>query len=522
MCIDTIAVVDIVVDLAGYLPSTSPVVTLDQPLRIVDSRDGKGLAAPMRAGDTVAVQVGGGGGVPSDAAMVLFNATAVNTGGPGFLTVFPCGEAVPPTSTLNFTANAIVPNFVLARIGTAGQVCVYSMAATDVVIDVAGYVPRGTADIVPLQAPDRVLDTRVGIGGPVAKLTGAGRVLQLTGVGGVPDTATAVVVNLTATQASLSGFVTAYPCSGSAPLVSNLNFTPNANVANLAIVKLSPGGQLCLISNTDVDVIADVTAYLNADSSITALPPTRIYDSREGVDPHCNIGVQRNPDVFQVLDLGTGALLGTLPSHNVLSPQVYVRGDCASIDVVGIVSTPLQVWWWQYSPSGTLLAAQQLAGDFIDPMFTDTGPLMLRHVPPILPLAQPWQIVDLTTGQVLFSLPELDPAANGFNRLWRRVGATADGGLIALQYDTADRTAKVISYWTPDGVPLGQWTTPAGAIDIQISRLGSYLSYVVPKGPSIYGQYSAFDEFVVDPYRRPCRDAARQLVVWRGQPRRAG
>ena len=150
----------------------------------------------MRAGDVAAVQVGGEGGVPSDASMVLFNATAVNTGGPGFLTVFPCGEAVPPTSTLNFTAKAIVPNFVLARIGTAGQVCLYSMAATDVVIDVAGYVPRGTADIVPLQQPDRLLDTRVGIGGPISKVTPAGRVLQLTGVGGLPDTATAVVVNL--------------------------------------------------------------------------------------------------------------------------------------------------------------------------------------------------------------------------------------------------------------------------------------------------------------------------------------
>jgi hypothetical protein len=494
VCIDTIAVVDIVVDLAGYLPNTSPIVTLDQPLRIVDSREGKGLAAPMRSADVAAVQVGGVGGIPSDAAMVLFNATAVNTGGPGFLTVFPCGEAVPPTSTLNFTANAIVPNFVLARIGAAGQVCVYSIAATDVVIDVAGYVPQGAADIVALQQPDRLLDTRYGVGGPIAKLTPAGRVLQLTGVDGIPDTATAVVVNLTATQAGVSGYVTAFPCGGSAPLVSNLNFTPNAIVANMAIVKLSAGGQVCFVSNTDVDVIADVTAYLTADTSITALPPTRVYDSREGVDPHCNIGVQEIHDGFQVLDLTSGAPLGTLPLNNALFPRVYVRGDCQTIDVVGSLSVPAQDWWWQYSPSGSLLGAQQLPAFSAGLMFTDAGPLIIQHSPtgPVyLPPVPPWQIIDGTTGKALFTLPEPGPASDGSYRPWRPLGATVDGSIIALQTDSVDRTAKVVSYWTPDGLLLGQWASPAGALDIQISKLGSYLSYVMSTGTN------TFDEFVV-------------------------
>ncbi len=498
VCIDTIAVVDIVVDLAGYLPSTSPVVTLDQPQRLVDSREGKGLAARMSPGDVAAVQVGGVDGVPPDAAMVLFNATAVDTGGPGFLTVFPCGEAIPPTSTLNFTANAIVPNFVLARLGTQGQVCLYSITATDVVIDVAGYVPSGTDDIVPLQRPGRLLDTRFGIGGPVGKLTPAGRVLQLTGAGGLPDAATAVVVNLTATQSSASGFVTAFPCGGSVPLVSNLNFTPNNDVANLAIVKLSASGALCLSSNADVDVIADVTAYLTADTSIVALAPTRIFDTRDDVDPPCNIGVQEISAGFQVLDVRTGAPLATLPGNNAQFPRVHVRGDCQTIDIVGYVSSTAQGWWWQYSPSGGLLGVQPIAGRFADVMFTDFGPLIVQLATSV-PFLQPWEVVDLTTGQELFSLPSLGPGANtnGFDRPWRGLGATSDGSLIALQYETADATAKVVTYWTPDGVSLGQWTSPAAAIDIQVSKLGSYLSYVVPKGPSLFGTFNAFDEFVV-------------------------
>ena len=119
-------------------------------------------------------------------------------------------------------------------------------------------------------------------------------------------------MNLTATQSSASGFVSAFPCGGATPLVSNLNFTAGTDVANMAIVKLG-AGQLCLTSNNDVDVIADVTGYLNNDSSITALTPVRIYDSREGVDPQCNIGVGSTANGFEIVDLKTGAVTGLAP-----------------------------------------------------------------------------------------------------------------------------------------------------------------------------------------------------------------
>ena len=65
--------------------------------------------------------------------------------------------------------------------------------------------------------PVRILDTRDGTGvvdqrvGPL----GIGQVLELdvTGVGGVPDTgAGAVVLNVTVTEAAGPGYVTVYPC----------------------------------------------------------------------------------------------------------------------------------------------------------------------------------------------------------------------------------------------------------------------------------------------------------------------
>ncbi|MEP7115479.1 MAG: hypothetical protein ABI862_19605, partial [Ilumatobacteraceae bacterium] len=283
VCIDTFAVVDVVVDLAGFLPAASPIVMLAQPSRIVDSRQGVGLPGPLAAMQVTEVQVAGTPGLPVDASMVLFNATVTNTETAGFLTVFPCGESTPPTSTLNFTANSTVPNFVVAKIGSGGRVCLYSASATQIVIDVAGYDPAGATDVVPLRSPARLLDTRNGIGGPAGKLTTAGRVAQLAGIANIPDTATAVLVNLTATRSVGSGFVSAYPCGATAPLVSNLNFSAGGDVANMAIVKLGTAGQLCLTANNDVDVIVDVTGYLNTDASITALTPVRIYDSRDGV-----------------------------------------------------------------------------------------------------------------------------------------------------------------------------------------------------------------------------------------------
>jgi hypothetical protein len=480
VCIDTFAVADVVVDLAGYVPAGSPIVMLPQPARVVDSRTGVGLGAPMQASSTAAVQVAGLSGVPADASMVLFNATVTKTAAPGYLTVFPCGEPIPPTSTLNYAANATVPNFVLARVGAGGQVCLFSLAATDVIVDVAGFLPAATPGVVPLPAPARLLDTRTGIGGPVGKLTAAGQSVQLAGVADIPANATSVIVNLTATQSSGSGFVSAYPCGGAAPLVSNLNFSPGGDVANLAIVKLG-GGELCLTSNNAVDVIADVTGYLNDDASIAAMSPVRIFDSREGVDPPCNIGVDFTINGFEVVDLLTGGVIAQLPGNGVQFPREFVRGDCQTIDVVGFVPALSQYRWWVFDRSGAAISTRTLPDLSDKVIFTDFGPLIFQRVAmdPIPPFSQ---LVDLVSGQILFSVPEPDRANDGSFRIMLPAGGTSDGSLIALQNPTLDGRQTEVSYWTIDGLPLGDWTSPVGAFNFRLSPAGSYLAYVISSG----------------------------------------
>jgi len=87
--------------------------------------------------------VTGRGGVPTNAGAVMLNVTAVSPGAPGFLTVFPCGNAMPLASSVNYGPGDVVANAVLAKIGADGKVCIYSPAATDIVVDVTGYVPAG-------------------------------------------------------------------------------------------------------------------------------------------------------------------------------------------------------------------------------------------------------------------------------------------------------------------------------------------------------------------------------------------
>ncbi|HEX3088406.1 MAG TPA: hypothetical protein VHQ23_07100, partial [Ilumatobacteraceae bacterium] len=80
--------------------------------------------------------------------------------------------------------------------------------------------------------------------------------------GGVPDTATSVVLNVTADDGQGQGFVTVYPCDSPQPVASNLNFVAGTPVANAAITQLSATGTVCLfVAVNAVDLVADVSGY---------------------------------------------------------------------------------------------------------------------------------------------------------------------------------------------------------------------------------------------------------------------
>jgi hypothetical protein len=154
-------------------------------------------------------------------------------------------------------------NLVAAKVGTNGNVCIYTLGTTDIIVDLQGYEPV-TSNYVPL-VPERVLDSRpasqVGYSG--LKPTG-GQTLEVkvTGFGTaqIPATAASVLLNLTAVDPDGPGWATVYPCGSPRPDTSNINFQAGA-ISNLVSAKVGDGGRVCIYTQNSVHLVADVDGY---------------------------------------------------------------------------------------------------------------------------------------------------------------------------------------------------------------------------------------------------------------------
>jgi len=115
--------------------------------------------------------------------------------------------------------------------------------------------------------PCRLLDTRLAAGpyGAPAVPAGSDRVVVAPGRCGIPATALALSVNLTAVTPGTAGNLRLFPADASAPNTSTLNFSPGLTRANNAIVMLaSSGSGSVAVRNSaavGVDVVIDVNGY---------------------------------------------------------------------------------------------------------------------------------------------------------------------------------------------------------------------------------------------------------------------
>ena len=156
--------------------------------------------------------------------------------------------------------------------------------------DVTGYFPAGS-DYRAL-APARLLDTRRGeatIDGQWAGIghRGAGSVLELdvAGRGGSAASASAVSLNLTATQTGGVGFATVYPCGSSRPTASTINYGPGATIANGIIAKVGAGGKVCIYTHARAHLVVDLDGFFPAGSDYRPLTPARLLDTRPDRPP---------------------------------------------------------------------------------------------------------------------------------------------------------------------------------------------------------------------------------------------
>lgn len=134
-------------------------------------------------------------------------------------------------------------------------------------------------------APTRILDSRTTTGDWNAPLVAdAPRDLVVAGANGIPDDATAVVVNLTATDVSDMTYLTAWPTGLARPTASILNVEPGDTTANLATVPIGADGAITVATAAGTTaVVADVVGYYAEDDDgdlFHDLTPHRLLDSR--------------------------------------------------------------------------------------------------------------------------------------------------------------------------------------------------------------------------------------------------
>ena len=155
--------------------------------------------------------------IPADATAVALNLTTDRSGA-GWVRAFPCNAPEPSTSNVNPAIGRVVTNAAIVPVGD-GLICFTSLTTTDLIVDLNGWLTTlSPAGLVTVNR--RLADTRTGEGG-VSRLS-AGDTIEVA-VTTAGSSTTAVALGVTAVDPSIAGFVTAWPCGGIRPVVSNLN-----------------------------------------------------------------------------------------------------------------------------------------------------------------------------------------------------------------------------------------------------------------------------------------------------------
>ena len=175
--------------------------------------------------------------------------------------------------------------------------------------------------------PQRVVDTRYGIGSRRAPL-GAGQSFNFYPRGANnQQKASAVVLNLTVANPSTSGYLTLYPSGTSRPRTSSINYTRAWTGANLVTVPVDAFGRVAVYNSAgSVAVIADIVGWYAAPADVDAFPtPSR--------------GGGYHPTLVQrIFDTRTAGF-GKLPGGYYVEIPVRYQGDRQNIGALSVTIT---------------------------------------------------------------------------------------------------------------------------------------------------------------------------------------
>jgi len=250
LCVYASVDTDVLVDVTGsYHAAATAGLHVVPPTRVANTTMSPG--APLAAGSTMVVVVADTAGVPAagvDAVTLTVSVSAAAA--KGWVTVWPCGQAMPVASTVNYVAGDSVANSATVPLGAAGAVCVYTSASTHLAVDVAGWWDEAGLP-ARMAVSQRALETRTG------PKPGAGSVVPVALADLVPSGATAVIANITTVQPGATGAVQAWDCTTAGDGVTVVAGS-GVNRAGVAAVALSAESNVCLTTAVAAHLLLDV------------------------------------------------------------------------------------------------------------------------------------------------------------------------------------------------------------------------------------------------------------------------
>jgi hypothetical protein len=247
LCVFTRTAGHVIVDLQGAFVAGNDDGTrftpVEPPQRLLDTRE---------SGRATVVEVD----APAEAEAVAVNLTATAALQPGWLKAYPCDQAAPEVSNVNYLAGDTVAVAAFVPVSAAGTICVQTLVPVDIVVDITGvFGPDGDLRFVPAQ-PTRMLDTRTGVGG-WSPIQGSRQTLD---VRVVPPEARAVTATVTIVNPLRDGWLAAAACGQTTP-TSTVNAVADSVFANSTTVSVDAEGKVCLTALSATQTLFDVTGW---------------------------------------------------------------------------------------------------------------------------------------------------------------------------------------------------------------------------------------------------------------------
>ena len=282
----TVATVAGAASAALVVPTPPAAFVPVQPCRLADTRPDGGNGYSRVDPQTSSISSLNRCGIPTGSTALAVTLTVVDPEADGFLTAWPGDHRLPTVSNLNFQADQTRANGTITKIDDLGRLRVYTSVPAFVVVDVVGaFVPQGATVAAGRFVPStssRLFDSRPN------NIVPAGGSVTIPLPAGVPTDALAMALNITVTESTRPGFVTAFPAGTPMPTASvlNLDWFDQTRAAG-GIFGVSAQGITLFLSGGG-HVVVDYSGYFtgpsaspSSDGLFSVVDPVRLMDTRQ-------------------------------------------------------------------------------------------------------------------------------------------------------------------------------------------------------------------------------------------------